>query len=190
MTSTARRSTSSPKCRPNEGDLTHARALYRCDRNGGTGTQRSGDLQQHREPAHHRLQEAARRVPGPDLRSRPPRRRPGFRSGHHPARRRRHRRRRQNRRHAAPDDAGHAVADRQRARRRRPRRGLLQDPDDRRHLRLYPRRLVPDGRAGPHRHLAGQPGAADHHHPAKLFRPDHQRAGPGARWCSRARPRR
>ena len=63
---------------------------------------------------------------------------------------------------------GHAVADRQRSRHRDPRRRLLQDPDARRHLRLYPRRLVPDGRAGPHRHRAGQPGAADHHHPAKL----------------------
>ena len=35
----------------------HARASYRCDRNGGPGTQRSGHLQQHRQPAHHRLQE-------------------------------------------------------------------------------------------------------------------------------------
>ena len=49
------------------GILTHARTLHRSDRNGGTGTQRSGDLQQHREHAHHRLQEAARGVPGPDL---------------------------------------------------------------------------------------------------------------------------
>ena len=34
--------------------------------------------------------------------------------------------------------------------------------------RLHPRRLVPDGRAGPHRHRAGQSGAADHHDPAEL----------------------
>ena len=47
--------------------LSHARSLYRGDWNGGPGTQRPGDLQQHREPAHHRLQEAARCVPGPDL---------------------------------------------------------------------------------------------------------------------------
>ena len=49
-----------------------------------------------------------------------------------------------------------------------PRRRLLQDPDARRHLCLYPRRLVPDGRAGPHRHRAGQSGAADHHDPAEF----------------------
>ena len=41
------------------------------------------------------------------------------------------------------------------ARRRDPRRGLLQDPDAGRHLLLYPRRLVPDGRARPHRHRQG-----------------------------------
>ena len=64
--------------------------------------------------------------------------------------------RRQDRRHAAPDDARHAGADRQRSRRRHPRRRLLQDPDAGRHLRLYARRLVPDGRAGPHRHRARQ----------------------------------
>ncbi len=73
-------------------------------------------------------------------------------AGQHPAGRHRPRRRRQDRRHAAPDDAGHARADRQRPRRRHPRRRLLQDPDAGRHLRLHPRRLVPDGRAGPHRH--------------------------------------
>ena len=33
-------------------------------------------------------------------------------------------------------------------------------------LHLHPRRLVPDGRAGPHRHRAGQRRAARHHHPA------------------------
>ena len=56
------------------------------------------------------------------------------------------------RRHAAPDDAGHADADRQGTRRRHPRRRLLQDPAARRPHRLYPRRLVRDRRAGPHRH--------------------------------------
>ena len=35
--------------------------------------------------------------------------------------------------------------------------------------RLYPRRLVPDGRAGPRRHRAGQSGAADHHDPAEFL---------------------
>ena len=79
--------------------------LHSSDRHGGTGTQRSGDLQQHREHAHHRLQEAARGVSGPDLRPCAPRRRAGLRPGHHPAGRRRHRRRRQDRRHAAADDA-------------------------------------------------------------------------------------
>ena len=49
---------------------------------------------------------------------------------------------------------GTLLADRQGLRRRHPRRRLLQDPDAGRHLRLYPRRLVPDGRAGPHRHRA------------------------------------
>ena len=81
--------------------LIHARALYRRDRNGGPGTQRSGDLQQHRELAHHRLQEAARGVPGSALRPCAPGRRAGIGPGHHPAGRRRHRRRRQDRRHAA-----------------------------------------------------------------------------------------
>ena len=57
-------------------------------------------------------------------------------------------------------------------------------------LRLHPRRLVPDGRAGPHRDLAGQSGAADHHHPAELVRPHHQRAGPGLGDACRDRPRR
>ena len=159
--------------------------IHGSDRHGGTGTQRSGDLQQHREPAHHRLQETARRVPGPDLRPRAPRRRAGLRPGHHPARRRRHRRRRQDRRHAAPDEPGHAVADRQRSRHRDPRRRLLQDPDARRHLRLYPRRLVQDGRAGPRRHRAGQSGAADDHDPAEFLADHHQRAGPGHRDAAR-----
>ena len=45
------------------------------------------------------------------------------------------------------------------ARRRDPRRRLLQDPAARRHLRLYARRLVQDGRARAHRHRARQRGA-------------------------------
>jgi len=108
-----------------------------------------------------------------------PGRRAGVGPGHHPPRRRRHRRRRQDRRHAAADDAGHAVADRQRSRYRRPRRGLLQDPDARRHLHLHPRRLVPDGCHRPRRQRPGQSGAADHHHPEQCVRHHHQRAGPG-----------
>ena len=128
---------------------------------------------------HHRLQEPARRVPGPDLRARAAHRRAGVRPGQHPAGRHRARLRRQNRRHAAADDPGHAGADRQYARRRHPGRRLVQDPDARRHLQLYPRRLVPDGCAGPHRHRRRQRGAADHHHPAELERADHQSAGPG-----------
>ena len=74
---------------------------------------------------------------------------------------------------------GTMIADRRHSRCRHPRRRLLQDPDAGRHLRLYSRRLVPDGRAGPHRHRAGQRGAARHHHSAELDRAHHQRAGPG-----------
>ena len=56
--------------------------------------------------------------------------------------------------------------------------------------RLYPRRLVRDGRAGPHRHRPGQCGAARHHHPAELHfgRPSARRAR--CRRSSRVRPRR
>ena len=59
-----------------------------------------------------------------------------------------------------------------------------------RHLRLYARRLVPDGRAGPHRHRQGQCRAARHHHPAELDlgRPSTRRAR--CRRPSPARPRR
>ena len=110
--------------------------------------------------------------------------------GQHPAGRHRARRRRQDRRHAAPDDAGHAGADRQRPRRRHPRRRLLQDPAAGRHLRLYARRLVPDGRAGPHRHRARQRRAARHHHPAERDRAHHQCAGPGLGDAARHAPRR
>jgi flagellar basal-body rod protein FlgF len=46
---------------------THARSLHCSKRNGGPGTQRPGHLQQHRQHAHHRLQEAAGGVPGSDL---------------------------------------------------------------------------------------------------------------------------
>ena len=74
---------------------------------------------------------------------------------------------------------GTIVADRQGSRRRHPRRRLLQDPDARRHLRLHPRRLVRDGRAGPHRHARTATGAARHHHPAERARPSRstRRAG-------------
>ena len=58
-------------------------------------------------------------------------------------------------------------------------RRLLQDPDARRHLPVHPRRHLPDGQPGPRRHRAGQPGAADHHHPEQRLRPRRQRAGPG-----------
>ena len=190
MTCTEPQSRNSPTFRHNRKALIDARPLHSSDRHGGTGTQRSGDLQQHRQHAHHRLQEAARGVSGFDLRPCAPRRRAGVRPGHHPARRCRHRRRRQDRRHAAPDEPGHAVADRQRPRRRDPRRRLLQDPGARRHLCLYPRRLVHDGRAGPRRHRAGQSGAADDHDPAKFLADHHQRAGPAHRDCCPARPRR
>ena len=47
---------------------------------------------------------------------------------------------------------GTHLADRRRPQRRHPRRRLLQGRDAGRHLHLHPRRLVPDGRAGPHRH--------------------------------------
>ena len=77
---------------------------------------------------------------------------------------------------------GTLLADRQRPRRRHPRRRLVQDRDAGRHLHLYPRRLVPDGRAGPHRHPAGQRRAARHHHPAEL--------APRSRSTRRARFRR
>ena len=99
--------------------------------------------------------------------------------GQHPAGRHRTRRRRAHRRHPAGDDAGHAPAHRQHIRPRHPRRRFLQDRDAGRHLHLYPRRLVPDGRAGPHRHAAGQRVAARHHRPAELDRDHHQPAGPG-----------
>ena len=62
---------------------------------------------------------------------------------------------------------------------RDPRRRLLQDSIARRQLRLYPRRLVPDGRARPHRHRAGQlvqPGITI---PQNATRSDDQRARPG-----------
>ena len=59
------------------------------------------------------------------------------------------------------------------------RRRLLQDPDAGRHLPVHPRRHLPDGQPGPHRHRTGQPGAADHHDPAELVGPHGQRAGPG-----------
>ena len=93
--------------------------------------------------------------------------------GQHPAGRRRSRLRREDRRHAARHDAGLPVADRKGFRRRDPRRRLLQDPDAGWHIRLYPRRFVRDGRAGPHRHRAGQPRAARHHDP-----PERQRRSP------------
>ena len=85
---------------------------------------------------------------------------------------------------------GTLVADRHRPRRRDPRRRLLQDADAGRHLHLHPRRLVPDGRAGPHRHRAGQRGAARHHHPDQRA-VDHDQPGRARsrRRCP-ARPRR
>ena len=52
----------------------HARTPHRRDRNDGPGTQRPGHLQQHRQHAHDRLQAPARRIPGPALRARAPRR--------------------------------------------------------------------------------------------------------------------
>ena len=57
--------------------------------------------------------------------------------------------------------------------------GFFKIQHARRHLRLHPRRLVPDGRARPHRHRARQRRAARDHHSAERHRPDHQRAGPG-----------
>ena len=81
-----RRSTSSPKSRPEpDGDISHARAPHRSDRNDGPGTQRPGHLQQHRQHAHHRLQAPARRIPGSALRARQPRRHADLDAGQHPA---------------------------------------------------------------------------------------------------------
>ena len=45
--------------------------------------------------------------------------------------------------------------------------GFLQDPDAGRHIHLHARRIVRDGRTGPHRHVAGQSRSAGHHDPAK-----------------------
>ena len=88
--------------------IAHASTSHRRDRNDGPGTQRPGHLQQHRQHAHHRLQAPARRIPGPALRARAPRRHADLGPGQHPAGRHRTRLRRQDRRHAAPDDAGRA----------------------------------------------------------------------------------
>ncbi len=106
-------------------------------------------------------------------------------AGQHPAGRHRSRRRRQDRRHAAPDDAGHAVADRRRPQRRHPRRRLLQGADAGRHLHLHPRRLVPDGRAGPHRHRRKATSCS----PASPSRPTRSRSRSARRARSRRRCR-
>ena len=48
--------------RPDAGGASHARPPHRRHRHDGPGTQRPGHLQQHRQPAHHRLQAPARRI--------------------------------------------------------------------------------------------------------------------------------
>ena len=87
------------------------------------------------------------------------------------------------------DDAGHHRADRRRPQRRHPRRRLLQGGDAGRHLHLHPRRLVPDGRAGPHRHVAGQRRAARHQHPDQRAVDLDQPGRPGVGDRSPGRPR-
>ena len=139
-------------------EIDHASPSHRRHRHEGARTQRSGDLEQHRQHAHDRLQAPARRIPGPALRARAPRRHADLRPGQPVAGRHRARRRRQDGRHAAPDDAGLAGADRQGLRRRDPRRRLLPDHAARRPHRLYARRLVRARLARAHRHRARQRG--------------------------------
>ncbi len=70
-------------------NLNHACSSHRRHRHDGAGTQRPGDIEQYRQHAHDWLQAPARRVSGPALRTRAPRRHADLGSGQRPAGRRR-----------------------------------------------------------------------------------------------------
>ena len=84
---------------------------------------------------------------------------------------------------------GYAVPDRKGFRRRHSRRRIFQDPDAGRHVLIYPRRIVRNGCAGPHCHVARQPRAAGHHDPAKCQFDFDQSARTGVGHRCRARRR-